>query len=86
MNKETMDKLIHMYNCGYLAGHDDTVEDIYVHIYQVDMDTDHEDKVMELLEELDRDAFREAFQAAFEYVMDTPFIVFSDEEPEEVGE
>lgn len=46
-----------VYNSGYHAGHHDTVEGGYTHIYPQDMDDYHEDVVMEILEELQQEGF-----------------------------
>lgn len=43
---------IHVYNTGYNAGHNDTVEGQYTHVLPVDLDTYHSDVVGELLAEL----------------------------------
>ena len=42
--------LVLLYNQGYLAGHHDTVESQYTHIYSEDMDSFHADIVAEILE------------------------------------
>lgn len=47
-NAELKRLLVHVYNAGYHAGHHDTVESVYVHIVECDMDTYHEDVVGEL--------------------------------------
>ena len=44
--------LIHVYNSGYHAGHEDTVEGGYTDIFQCDMDSYHDDVVDELVSEL----------------------------------
>jgi hypothetical protein len=50
--REAMKKeLIHMYNRGYKAGHHDTVECGYVDIFDVDMDSYHEDVIDEIIPE-----------------------------------
>ena len=43
---------VHVYNSGYQAGHEDTVEAVYTDVHQSDMDTYHADVVAELLAEL----------------------------------
>lgn len=43
--------LIRMYNLGYLAGHNDTVEGVFTDIYNSDMETYHSEVVEELYEE-----------------------------------
>jgi len=45
----------HIYNCGYIAGHNDTVEGTFTDIYTQDMNTYHDDIVNELLIDLDND-------------------------------
>lgn len=47
-----IEKIIHIYNSGYHAGHHDTVEGQYTDILSCDMDTYHEDVVRGLIEEL----------------------------------
>ena len=42
---------IRLYNMGYHAGHEDTVEASYVDIVAADMDTYHGDVVAEIIEE-----------------------------------
>ncbi len=44
--------MIHLYNSGYHAGHNDTVEGQYIDICTQDMDTYHEEIVCELVEEI----------------------------------
>ena len=41
-----------IYNCGYNAGHNDTVEGMYTHIYPEDMNTYQEDYIEELLDSI----------------------------------
>jgi hypothetical protein len=41
--------LIKLYNTGYKAGHHDTVEGQYTDIFEVDMDSYHEDDVDEII-------------------------------------
>jgi hypothetical protein len=43
--------LVRLYNAGYKAGHHDTVEGQYTDIFEVDMDSYHENVVAEILEE-----------------------------------
>ena len=43
---------VRIYNSGYMAGHNDTVEAIFTDIYPCDMDTYHEEEVAELVVEL----------------------------------
>jgi len=43
--------LVRLYNQGYHAGHEDTVEACFVPIYHTDMDTYHADVVAEILQE-----------------------------------
>jgi len=43
--------LIRLYNSGYRAGHEDTVEGVYTDVLPVDMDTYHDDIVAEWLSE-----------------------------------
>lgn len=45
-------QIIRIYNSGYHAGHEDTVEGMYTDIYPCDMDTYHTEEVQELLEDL----------------------------------
>ena len=40
---------VYLYNSGYMAGHNDTVEACFTDIYECDMDTYHDDVVAELL-------------------------------------
>ena len=60
-SKSTVQRLVmsrlitNIYNCGYQAGHHDTVESCYTDIYQLDMDTYQEDLVEDLLSELQDD-------------------------------
>ena len=49
------DLLIRLYNDGYHAGHNDTVENNFTNILPVDMDTYHADIVNELLREYTED-------------------------------
>ncbi len=42
--------LVRLYNAGYKAGHHDTVEGQYTDIFEVDMDSYHEDEVDEIIE------------------------------------
>ena len=42
--------LVRLYNAGYKAGHHDTVEGQYTDIFEVDMDSYHEDDVDEIIE------------------------------------
>jgi hypothetical protein len=42
--------LIKLYNAGYKTGHHDTVEGQYTDIFEVDMDSYHEDDVDEIIE------------------------------------
>lgn len=44
-----------VYNKGYHAGHNDTVEAQYVHILDVDMETYHADIVDEILSDIDKE-------------------------------
>lgn len=44
--------LIHVYNCGYTAGHEATVEGNYTDIFQCDMGSYHNDAVDALVGEL----------------------------------
>jgi hypothetical protein len=46
-------RMVRLYNQGYKAGHNDTVEGYYTDIFQVDMDTYHSDVVSEILKEDD---------------------------------
>ena len=46
-----------VYNSGYHAGHHDTVEGGYAHVYPQDMDDYHEEVVMEILEDLQQEAY-----------------------------
>lgn len=46
-----------VYNSGYHAGHHDTVEGGYTHVYPQDMDDYHEDVVIEILEDLQQEGF-----------------------------
>lgn len=41
--------ITHIYNSGYMAGHDDTVEGKFVPIYTKDMETYHDEEVLELV-------------------------------------
>lgn len=51
--KERMLKLItHVYNSGYMHGHEDTVEGVCVPLSTCDYDIYHEEEVSELIEEL----------------------------------
>lgn len=47
--------VVHVYNTGYHAGHNDTVEACYVDIFTADIDTYHAEEVAELVNELTRD-------------------------------
>ena len=40
---------VHLYNLGYHAGHNDTVEACYMHIVAADMETYHSDVVAEIM-------------------------------------
>lgn len=42
-------RLVRLYNQGYHAGHEDTVEGVYTDVFPRDMDTFHEDRVAEIL-------------------------------------
>ena len=42
----------HIYNSGYHAGHEDTVESCYTDIFTCDMDTYHQEVVSELVADL----------------------------------
>ena len=42
---------IYLYNSGYHAGHEDTVEGGYTDVYPCDMHTYHDDIVAELIQE-----------------------------------
>lgn len=53
---ELQSQMVRIYNLGYHAGHEATVEGGYTHIYPCDMDTYHAEEVQELLEELKGDA------------------------------
>jgi len=49
---EGLEKLsIYLYNSGYHAGHEDTVEGGYTDVYPEDMHTYHDDLVAELIQE-----------------------------------
>jgi hypothetical protein len=48
-NVRLRELVVRIYNAGYHAGHGDTVEARYVHIYDCDMSTYHGDEVAELL-------------------------------------
>lgn len=43
--------VIRAYNCGYKAGHHDTVEGVYVDLHDVDMDSYHEEQAQEVANE-----------------------------------
>lgn len=45
--------LVHMYNQGYNAGHNDTVESRFNPVLQVDIDDFHSDVVQELVDNWD---------------------------------
>ena len=44
--------VVHIYNAGYMAGHNDTVEGCFTNIYNEDMNTYHSKIVFELLDKL----------------------------------
>jgi len=46
--------MVRLYNHGYMAGHQDSVESAFVLIHHTDMDTYHADVVAEILEENDK--------------------------------
>jgi hypothetical protein len=46
--------MVRLYNQGYHAGHEDTVEACFVPIHHTDMDTYHADAVEEILQENDQ--------------------------------
>ncbi len=46
------DLITHIYNCGYMAGHNDTVESQFTDIHSQDMGTYQKDVVEELFDEL----------------------------------
>jgi hypothetical protein len=46
--------LVRIYNAGYAAGHDDTVEGGFVHVHDQDKATYHEYRVQDLIEEFCR--------------------------------
>ena len=56
--KLSLSTIIHIYNSGYHAGHHDTVEGQYVDIYPSDMDTYHEDVVIDLLYDYNTDQLK----------------------------
>ena len=43
--------MVRLYNQGYHAGHEDTVEACFTPIHHTDMDTYHSDVVAEILQE-----------------------------------
>lgn len=43
---------VYLYNSGYMAGHNDTVEGCFTDIHQSDMKTYHADVVKDILEEM----------------------------------
>ena len=49
---ELMKLAIHLYNSGYHAGHHDTVEGGYTDILTEDMDSYHEEEVLDLVNDL----------------------------------
>jgi hypothetical protein len=46
---KVLGETVHLYNLGYHAGHEATVEGCYTHIYQRDMRDYHDDIVAEIL-------------------------------------
>lgn len=52
MIKLTIEQLVRVYNIGYNAGHNDTVEGNATPAHYSEMDTYHEDVVLDLLDEL----------------------------------
>ena len=48
---DKLEELIRAYNMGYKAGHHDTVEGGYVHIFECDMGTYHDDEVREIIKQ-----------------------------------
>lgn len=52
MKEELKTLLIHVYNSGYMAGHHDTVESTFTDLGSHDYDTENEDVVAELVEQL----------------------------------
>jgi len=49
---ETNKLFVYLYNCGYSAGHHDTIEGCFTDILPVDSDSYHDDVVTEILDEL----------------------------------
>jgi len=58
MNENLKKLLITIYNCGYHAGHHDTVESQYVDIFSCDMDSYHGEVVEELINDAKEDLQR----------------------------
>ena len=56
--KIDIEKIIHIYNSGYKAGHHDTAEGQYVDILPCDMNTYHEDVIREMIAEWAEGEFR----------------------------
>jgi hypothetical protein len=52
--------MVHLYNVGYKSGHHDTVEGIYIDLFEQDMDTYHSDVVSEWLKETCNTAIKKA--------------------------
>ena len=50
--KQLAEVAIRLYNCGYNAGHHDTVEGFFTTILDVDIATYHSDVVDEILDEI----------------------------------
>jgi hypothetical protein len=55
-NETLKRKSVYLYNCGYHAGHHDTVEGGYTDVLPVDMNSYHKDIVLELLSEMNSEA------------------------------
>jgi len=52
--------VIRLYNTGYHAGHEDTVESAYTDIQPCDMDTYHKEEVKEIIDDMNHSKRKDA--------------------------